>query len=788
MRWIAGIIGTRRGVRARTVQLVAGMGAAAIASSAATTACAQERAPAPSAAEGDVANAERLLARGERDAARRAAAAVVSRLAGSSRAVDQIAVGRAYVVMGDAASVRSALSAFDAATRTDPSNPEGELRAGNLFLDKYNAPDARVSFNAVLKAHPTNARAVLGLARVEDFENKGNALATTQKALTLDPALVEARVMLARLFLEAEQYDSAATHARRAIALDSTSLPAWSLLGAEAWLTGDSAAYNTARAAASRLQPRPSDFLVEIADAAVRTRRYAEAVRLASQAVAYDSQSVRALGVLGTNQMRLGQTAEGQRALDRAFALDPFNLWHKNTLDLLDRMKTFKTVTQGRFVLVAPADEADLLALYLVPMLDRAYDSLSVRYGFRAPTPVRLELFSRHADFSVRTVGLAGLGALGVSFGSTLAMDTPSARDRGAFNFGSTALHELTHAFTLGASEHRVPRWMSEGMSVLEERRYGQGWGADASLEYLTAFARGQLRPISQLNEGFLHPRHPEETGFSYYEASLFCEMVEQLKGAKALPAMLVAYRDGLDTPGVFKRVLGMTPEQVDAQFELWTRAKFAKPLAAAVTRDSTVVSDFVKTMRTAVALSGEGAAPANRDSIRALFERALSMFPDYAGPDGPAWHLARLAKERGDNAGALVNVSRVTLGDETAWDANVMEAELREAAGDDAGAIAALQRLLWISPYDVTLHRRMATLATKRNDHALAVRERRAVVATNPADLADARYELARALAATGDVTGARRELLAVLEQAPSFEKAQALLLELRARAGAPR
>jgi len=75
--------------------------------------------------------------------------------------------------------------------------------------------------------------------------------------------------------------------------------------------------------------------------------------------------------------------------------------------------------------------------------------------------------YRRHADFSVRTVGLAGLGALGVSFGSTLAMDAPSARPPGDFNWGSTAWHELTHAFTLGASGHRVPRWLSEGLSVL---------------------------------------------------------------------------------------------------------------------------------------------------------------------------------------------------------------------------------------------------------------------------------------------------------------------------------
>ena len=503
-------------------------------------------------------------------------------------------------------------------------------------------------------------------------------------------------------------------------------------------------------------------------------------IRDSSEAVAFDSQSTRALGVLGTNQLRIGAIADGQRALDQAFKLDPFNLWHKNTLDLLDTMRGFRTIDRGRFQIVAPPEEAELLALYIVPLLESAYDSLALRYGYKPPTPVRLEFYRQHADFSVRTVGLAGLGALGVSFGSLLAMDTPSARERGAFNWGSTAWHELTHAFTLGASDHRVPRWLSEGMSVLEERRAGRGWGADASVPFVSAFGAGRLRPMSQLNDGFLRPRFPEETGFSYYQASLFCEMVEATRGAAALPAMLVAYRGGLDTPGVFKRVLGVTPAQLDAQFDAWMRKKFAIPLMSVSARDSTGRSGaFVSTMQEGVALLERS----QRDAARALFERARGMFPEYGGDDGPAWFLARMDRDAGNIPAALRNVSQVTMRNEIAWDANMMEAELRETSGDDAGAIAAIERLLWISPYDPALHMRLATLAGKRGDHVRTIRERRAVLASSPADPLDARFELARALSASGDNAGARRELLQVLEQAPSFEKAQALLLELRGR-----
>ncbi len=706
-----------------------------------------------------------------------------------TRSSDQhSAVGRAYVVLmsGDAQAARRALAAFDAAAAADSTNLDALRRAGDLFLEKYNAPDARTSYEIVLRRAPNDARALLGIARIEDFEGKGTALATVRRSLASNPALTDALVLVARMQLDAEMYDSATVFARRALAIDSSSMPAWSLLGATAWLTGDSTTFRQSRAAATRLQPRPSDFYTELAEAAVRQRRYADAIGLAQQAVTFDSSSVRALGVLGTNQLRVGLMSEGKQALDRAFALDPFNLWHKNTLDLLDKLRGFRTIDQGVFRVVAPAEEADLLSMYIIPLLQQAFDSLAIRYSYTPPTPVRLEFYRQHADFSVRSVGLTGLGALGVSFGSLLAMDTPSARDRGAFNWGSTAWHELTHAFTLGASEHRVPRWLSEGMSVLEERRAKRGWGAEATLPYISALGSNSLRPMSQLNDGLLRPRFPEETMFSYYQASLFCEMVEELKGAKALPAMLIAYRDGLETAAVFQKVLGLNSAQVDQRFEAWMRVRFAAPLRAVTPGDghSPIGGTFITTMRAAIVLV-EGTA-AQRDSARVLLEQARVMFPTYPGADGPNWYLATLAKDRGDTAAAIASLAQITSRNETAWEANLLEADLREHRGDDVGAMAALNRLIWIFPYDDTVHARLATLAAKRADFVVAVRERRAVIAVHPVDLMEARYQLAKALAAAGDAAGARRELLHLLELAPSFEKAQSLLLELRGKGSA--
>ena len=736
----------------------------------------------------EVAAAEAAAQRGDRADAMAKARRITATYeqTGTRSSAEHSAAGRAYVLLatGNAAATRAALAAFDLAVAADSGNLDARRRLGQLFLDAYNGPEARASFEAVLARADGDAEALLGLAMVEEFEGKGTAMATARKALAAAPTSARVLSYVARLHLDAEAFDSARAVAERAVRADSMLLSAWSVLGAQAWLRGDSATHQRALRAATLLQPRPAEFYITLAEAAVRQRRYAEAVRLAEQAVRFDSLSAQALGVLGTNQLRIGQLDAGRLSVERAFALDPYNLWHKNTLDLLDKMRGFRTIRQGRFEVVAPSDDATLLALYIVPLLEQAYDSLSRRYGYQAPTPVRLEFFRQHADFSVRTVGLTGLGALGVSFGSLLAMDTPNARERGTFNWGSTAWHELTHAFTLGASGHRVPRWLSEGLSVLEERRAHVGWGARTSLPYMLAYRSGRLRPVSQMNDGFMRPRYPEETGFSYYHASLFCEWVEELRGAPALPALLTAYRDGADTPRAMQQVLGLRLAEVDAQFDSWMRRRFATELSSlgdADGRDSTGGA-FVRTMRQAL-----GLMETRRDSARVLLDKARQLFPSYAGDDGPAWYLTRVALDVRDTTLALAMVEQVTGRDETAYAANKLEAELRERRGDLAGAMAALDRLLWIWPYTAGDHEALAVLAARAGDHARAIRERRAVIALRPPDLMEARLELARALAAGGDTAAARRELLSLLEEAPSYEGAQQLLLELRKRGGTP-
>jgi cellulose synthase operon protein C len=593
---------------------------------------------------------------------------------------------------------------------------------------------------------------------------------------------VDARLMLARLRLDSEDYGDAEKEAERALDTDPGSPTAHALIAASRYMRDDRKAFEAASHRALERDPQSVVLHTTLAEVASRNRRYQDAVAFSRQAVAQDSTSPAAQGALGMNALRVGQFDTARVHLERAFARDPYHVWIKNTLDLLDTFSEYRETRTDRFHLIIHGREAALLSPYLLDLLNEGFDKLAARYGYEPPTPIRLEVYRSHGDFSVRTVGLPGLGALGVSFGSVLAMHSPSARQVGEYNWGSTVWHELAHAFTLGMTDHRIPRWFSEGISVLEERRARPGWGADASLGFLVAYARGLLPPVSKMNDAFTRPTFPEQTALAYYQASLVAEMIEAEFGPRALLAMLNAYRAGDGTERVVQKALNVSLGELDKKFDAYVRQRFARQIAALGVSpgdpiDAPPRGPFVSLIAEGRAFLARGQ---NAEAI-AVLERAKTLFPEYAEDESPYRHLAAAYKATGDLRRAAAELQTHTLLNESDYASNLALAEMLEQLGDRAGAAAALERAIWISPYEPSIHVRLAEHLAAIGDPVRAVRERRAIVALDPVDRAEALYQLARALVDAGDRTSARREVILALEEAPSFERAQMLLLELQ-------
>jgi tetratricopeptide (TPR) repeat protein len=682
------------------------------------------------------------------------------------------------------------------AIEADATFIEAHLGGGELFTSKYNYDDAAKFFGDALQINPNSARAHLGVASNKRIEGGEGMRAALARALEINPNLVEARTLRALTDLEAERFTEAAAALDEALKLNPNALEAHALRAAMFYLQDRAADQEAALKAALAINPRYGEIFETLAHFATNTRRYAQAVEFSRRAMELSPRLWSAHLSLGIGLLRLGQAAEGREAIEVSFKGDPFNVWAKNTLDLLDAMKEYRETVRGAFIIKAAAEQSEALTLYGGELLEEAHRVLSAKYRFTPRAPITIEIFPNHEDFAVRTLGLPGLGALGVCFGQVIAMDSPSARPAGEFNFGSTLWHEYTHVVTLQITEHRIPRWFSEGLSVYEERRARPGWGDDWTPAHLKAFAEGKWFKIADLDAAFLRPRSPEQVPLAYFVASQVCEFIAEKYGFEAILEMLRRYREKGKTPEILQQALQLAEADFDREFEAYVRGKVGPylralegswknpnlaqlPKEAVLAMLSAQPEDFALNLRAGTFYKTEG----NAEKAAAHLKRAAELFPYYAGPGNAYEQLAQLYEASGNKAAAAEMLEALARVDENNLAALRKAAQWRLELGDKARALEALRLSFYVNPFDAAAHTQAGGLYLESNEPARAVSEFQAALALNPPNLAEAHYNLARAYFASGKTVEAKRAVLRALEAAPGYDKAQELLLKLANR-----
>ena len=166
-------------------------------------------------------------------------------------------------------------------------------------------------------------------------------------------------------------------------------------------------------------------------------------------------------------------------------------------------------MTAGDYIFKFEKADAAVLRTYAIPLAEEASKTFGTRYGFKPEGPILVEVFSVHDEFAIRTMGLPGLvGALGACFGKVVAMDSPRARPPGEFSWQATLWHELAHVYTLQLSNYRVPRWLTEGISVFEEYKKNPAWGRELALEFALQLSEGETFGVKKLPDAFKRAGH----------------------------------------------------------------------------------------------------------------------------------------------------------------------------------------------------------------------------------------------------------------------------------------
>ncbi len=672
------------------------------------------------------------------------------------------------------------------------------IAAGELAFRKFDYQLAAEYFDMALEQEPERLEALAGLAECYWRSFDPRLEQTLERVLAINPRHFRGLAVKAEIALDGGQPEQALESIETALAVNPRDARFIGLKTGALFLldrTGEMADWH---AKALEFNPTASEVYRIAGRVASRAYRFKEGASLQRRALEANPDDNRARTLLAFDLLRLGQDREARDLLKESFKIDRFNVQVYNSLELMDTLEGFAEIKRGPFSLRMPADEAPVWRDEALALLRQGYDTLGAKYKVSLETPVYVQIFNDHDDFMVRSVGLPGsVGHLGICFGRLVTMDSPTARSQWAMNWRSVLWHEFAHVVTLQKTGNRIPRWLSEGISVYEETVADPSWGQRLEPAYRAVAAELETAAMEDLEGFFTRPQSQTHLMFGYFLAGEFVRFYVDAYGFDALVAALEAIAAKKTWKQALSTAAGVKAEAIDTRFRAFQKQRF-KPFDNLPPAEPSLVQKTLGGVGEALGLSGSSPfteamataaeAMAGEDWIRAerALEDARSLYPEYAGADGPLPKLAELYR-RQDKKPELIKTLRDAVAlDPTAMPALIELAKLLRDKQDWRGLADTARRALAVDPFDAGMRRHLWTALDKQGKAKAALAALDRLIYLDPIRAADYRLHRVDTLVKIGRANQAKTELIRLLEDAPYSWEGQQRLLDLIERQGA--
>ena len=463
-------------------------------------------------------------------------------------------------------------------------------------------------------------------------------------------------------------------------------------------------------------------------------------------------------------------------------------------MQLNDELSRYRTLDADGFQVRMDANEAEIYGDAVVELLLRARKTLCTKYGLELKDRITVEIFPQPNDFAVRTFGMPGAsGFLGVCFGRVITANSPASQKDHPSNWQAVLWHEFCHVVTLELTHNRMPRWLSEGISVYEERLANPTWGQRMTAASRTRILNGRMTPIRDLSGAFLHPETSADLNFAYYQSSLVVENFVERYGLEKLKSVLVELGTGLPIDLALERHLASL-EQLDEEFRDFA-TQMARDLApnldwekhdlSAIRDDDDPerlerwVADHPTSLQGLTLLSAQLIERREFAKAKPLLQKLIDLFPEQVGHDCPYELLAAVHRELKDADDERKVLQQYAARTDSAVPSLLRLIELQTASVDWAGVQQTTRQLLAINPLLPQTQNARAAAAERLQDRPEAIAALKALLMMEPDDPAELHFRLATLLHAAGDPR-AKIHVLQALEVAPRYREAQKLLLKI--------
>lgn len=683
-------------------------------------------------------------------------------------------------------------SYFDPTLKSDAKFVEAHLAIAQLALNKNDYQEAVNALKAAEKLTPNDPKVHYLFARAWAPSSSEKATAYLAKALELNPHHPDSLLLQCEELLDGEQFELADKIIDELLKLNPKQPKAWALRAVIKHLKGLYREEGECRTQALSTWAQNPEVDYEIGRKLSRFYRFADAVQYLRRAITLDPNYLPARFQLAQDLLRLNAIDEGWTMLDQVSAADKYNVVAANLGTLRTRLAQFTTLQSDEFIVRMDHREARIYGDRVLKLLQEARQVLCEKYDHKLEGPINVEIFPQQGDFAIRTFGLpGGAGFLGVCFGKLITANSPASQGDTPSNWESVLWHEFCHVVTLQKTKNRMPRWLSEGISVYEELEKDASWGQSMTPTYRQMILGDDFVPLSKLSSAFLQPRTPMHLQFAYFEASLAVRYMVEKHGMERLKKLLVDLGMGVPMQDALARIYG-DADTLDADFKEFATAAAKKlfveepdeaeelPPTISLSELKSFVAEHPKHFDARQKLASayiEGEKWSEAIKVLESLDELWSSDADSGGilstmaivyrklnqPDKELQTLQRISQLSSDNLPALSRLIELMQA-EKKWDEVIVYAN----------------KLLAVQPLITLGHAALADAAKQTGDQAAVAHSYAALLELQPLDAGRLHYELAEARFRLNELDDARRHVLVALEETPRFRVAQQLLLQI--------
>lgn len=214
------------------------------------------------------------------------------------------------------------------------------------------------------------------------------------------------------------------------------------------------------------------------------------------------------------------------------------------------------------------------MASFLLQRAEENRETMLREIGHAPPSPTVIYLAPTWEQFQeAQPGGEPPTWAAGTAYPAhnLIILRSPRGMKGGRTDIEEVLRHEYTHlALARALRGNEAPRWLDEGLTMLQTRR----WNFSRTYCLSRGVLSNSLIPLEELKDGF--PLDQDQAQLAYAQSLSFVGFIKREYGPQALPRLITGLAHGLDAEEALRQATGLGLRNLERQWKAELKRRYS--------------------------------------------------------------------------------------------------------------------------------------------------------------------------------------------------------------------